>query len=88
MEKPKHYKGIDYIRVSDLPEDQQQKIQNWLNNDVVIKILTPEGLLKDCLLYSDYTYWFQSIYTPIEPANADEPQKVKRKRFGGLAFDR
>lgn len=88
MEKAKHFKGIDYIQVSELPQEEQDQIQNWLSNEVKIKILTPEGLKSDCVLYKDYKYWYDSIYTAIKPVEADEPQKMKRKRLGGLAFDR
>ncbi|ELR71061.1 hypothetical protein C900_03191 [Fulvivirga imtechensis AK7] len=68
------YRGIDYVRVGDLPNDQKEAIQNWLNEDVVIKIQTETALLSDCILYKDYQHWFEKIFTSIVPV---ENEKVK-----------
>lgn len=80
MHKAKVYKGIHYVRVSDLPEDQQVQIKHIESKDLIIKILTESELMSDCITYQDYQNWYQNIYTRVSPAEVDEvakdPQKV------------
>lgn len=86
----KTYRGIDYIRVRDLPEDQKDAIRNWLNEDLIIKIQTDSSLLVDCVLYKDYKDWFEKIYTPAVPGdqkNTNTECQRDVKTFRGLAFD-
>ena len=56
------YKGIEFIRISELPLDQQPEIKKWANNEVVIKIQAEDTLYSDCIQYKDYVYWFESIF--------------------------
>lgn len=72
MIEAKTYRGIDFVRVSDLPEDQRTAIQNWLNADVIIKIQTETSLLSDCILYKDYLHWFEKIFTKILPVQSQK----------------
>ena len=80
MQKAKVYKGIYYIRISELPEDQQVQIKNIDSKDLIIKILTDTELMSDCVAYADYQSWFQNIYTRVSPAQEEEkvqePQKA------------
>lgn len=91
MVEAKTYRGIDYVRISELPKEQQLAIQNWLNEDVVIKIMTESSLLSDCILFKDYSYWFEKIYTQAIADTAPEKVKVElqpqTKPVTGLAFD-
>ncbi|MEM6361196.1 MAG: hypothetical protein AAF149_07355 [Bacteroidota bacterium] len=79
MQKARVYKGIHYVRISDLPEEQQIQIKNIESRNLIIKILTESELMSDCITYDDYRKWYQNIYTqvsPIEVEVANEPQKV------------
>ncbi|UII34042.1 hypothetical protein LVD17_09475 [Fulvivirga ulvae] len=91
MIEAKIYRGIEYVRISELPEDQKTSIKNWLNIDVVIKIQTESILMSDCILFKDYEFWFKKIFTKAvaaEEANAVTSEfKTKKKPVGGLAFD-
>lgn len=53
------YKGIEYVRISNLPADQKEKISISLNPDKIIKIVKDGILISDCLQYSDYLIWFE-----------------------------
>lgn len=76
MEKAKRYKGIDYVRLSVLPKEEQNQIMNWLNSDTKIKIQTEAELMDDCILFKDYAHWYNSVYTKISLV---EEEKVERK---------
>ena len=67
MEKARVYKGIEFVRISNLPKDQQDQIKNIVSPDLVIKIKTDKELLPDCIVYSDYVKWYANIYTKVSP---------------------
>lgn len=69
MENPKLYKGIEYVQLNELPEDQQKKIKESLNQELFIKILVDGHLRQDCIFYKDYKYWFECTFrTPVQEA--------------------
>ena len=80
------YKGIEYIRISELPKDQSGQIVEWLSKGQVIKILTKEQLMEDCVQYADYSYWFDHVFTP-EVKNVPVNKEYRSKKKWGLAFD-
>ncbi|HEX7016045.1 MAG TPA: hypothetical protein VF191_11085 [Cyclobacteriaceae bacterium] len=63
MENPKLYKGIEFVQLKELPEDQQKKITESLNRELFIKILIDGHLHQDCILYKDYKHWFENVYS-------------------------
>ncbi len=90
MQKVSVYRGIEYIRISELPDVERSQIKNWLNGDMIIKIQTESELLPDCVVYKDYVHWFENIYTNLHPADTSEKAKnsnVKSKSYRGLAFE-
>jgi hypothetical protein len=80
------FKGIEFIRVCDLPLDQQNEINKWSDQEIVIKIQTEEGLYSDCIQYKDYVYWFENIF---EEATTTETKLIPHTGIKkiGLAFD-
>ena len=67
------YRGIDFIRISNLPDDQQLIFKSWLNNDQVIKIMINNSkILPDCVQYYIYEEWFGDIL----PSLSGEQVKV------------
>ncbi len=71
-----NYKGIEYVRVSNLPADQKEKIRTSLPKDKLIKILKDSNLIEDCIQYTDYLAWFEAHHqgvmitnTRIQPAS-------------------
>lgn len=72
MENPKLYKGIEYVQLNELPEDQQRRIRESLNQELFIKILVDGHLHQDCILYKDYKYWFEGTFkAPIQQVKAE-----------------
>lgn len=69
MQKVSVYRGIEYIRISELPEDEKTQIRNWLDRDMIIKIQTQDQLLPDCVVYKEYVHWYEKIYTKISPVD-------------------
>ena len=53
------YKGIEFVRLSNLPAEQKENIKSWLPKDRLIKILKDEMVLSDCIQYSDYLRWYE-----------------------------
>jgi hypothetical protein len=62
MENPKLYKGIEYVQLDELPEEQQLRIRESFNEGLFVKILVNGKLHEDCILYKDYSYWFHSVF--------------------------
>jgi hypothetical protein len=53
-----NYKGIEFVRISNLPEDQRQKFDLSFARHRIIKILKGTELLTDCIQFADYTEWY------------------------------
>jgi hypothetical protein len=51
------YKGIEFIRISSLPDDERKLFWKSFEQEKIIKILKPDALLNDCVLLQDYTNW-------------------------------
>ncbi|CAN5152282.1 hypothetical protein BH09BAC3_BH09BAC3_16620 [soil metagenome] len=51
------FKGIEFVRISALPQDQKDKIWKSFSQDKIIKIAKDEAVLVDCILYQDYLSW-------------------------------
>lgn len=56
------YKGIEFVRISNLPEDQKSKITSTLDRSKIIKILRGKELLSDCVQVNDYAMWMKETY--------------------------
>lgn len=53
-----NYKGIEFVRISNLPEDQRQKFDLNFAKHRIIKILKGTELLTDCIQFADYAEWY------------------------------
>lgn len=72
MENPKLYKGIEFVQLNELPEDQQRMIKESLNQELFIKILVDGHLHQDCILFKDYKYWFERVFSaPVQEIKAE-----------------
>lgn len=79
----KVYKGIEYVQLSDLPDDQRQALVQALNPDLYIKILIDGKIVSGCLQYKHYLSWYLE-YTKLltgksEPSpvsSVDRPTKL------------
>ena len=78
------YKGIEFVRVSHLPAEQQEKIKSTIKPDLIIKILIGNTLADDCVQYHHYKAWFLQTYparviTPQAAANANPELALSQK---------
>lgn len=72
----KIYKGIEYVRLSELPKDQKEKISESLSGESLIKILIDETVVSNCLQYKDYDFWFENVYKKIVPVTVTKIERV------------
>jgi len=52
-----NYKGIEFVRISSMPEEQQALVRTTFDRSKIIKILRDKELLSDCIQASDYQMW-------------------------------
>ena len=69
----KIYKGIEYIQLTDLPQEQQALIIQHLDEDFFIKILVENSVISQCIQYKDYVMWFETVYGGSEVVESPEP---------------
>jgi len=78
-----NYKGIEFVRISTLPEDQRKMISTSPFQHKVIKILRDKELLDDCLSYDHYIEWYNQSYKTV---STNSPQPAERPKELRLAF--
>lgn len=61
----KNYRGIEYIQLQELPQNQREKLIQSISRDRFIKILIDGSIVSDCIQYKDYSLWYQTEYTKI-----------------------
>jgi hypothetical protein len=57
------YKGIEFVRISNLPEDQKMEITRTIDHTKIIKILRGTEILPDCVQVNDYDNWMTQTFT-------------------------
>lgn len=60
------YKGIQYVQISSLPQNQRNEILKSISNRLIIKILKDDSILHDCIQYQHYEFWFENIFNKTE----------------------
>ena len=65
------YRGIDFIRINELPNEQYDAFMNWVGKDSIITIQIDGEVQKNCVQYSDYSYWFESIFSIDDSKSAN-----------------
>jgi hypothetical protein len=81
-----NFKGIEFIRISSLPEDQKKKIWESPLKEKIIKIVKDQTLLNDCIMSQDYNSWLkeQAVESPRPAIKA--PSQSPVSAFSKLAF--
>jgi hypothetical protein len=82
---PELFKGIEFVRISNLPEEQRQRIWKSFQQDKIIKIVRDQALMNDCILYPDYQQWLSQNQPSTPPPVAVTPSP--RISFSKLAFE-
>jgi hypothetical protein len=75
------YKGIEYILLTDLPQDQREKIVEFLREDSLIKILVESKVCSNCVQYREYEAWFDNVFAkqPLSPRTRENATPVLLK---------
>jgi len=80
MTEKKHkdtFRGIDYIRLSQLPDDQKDQLQAWITKDQVIKIMIDKKIMPDCIQYRHYEEWYTNVFPIASNSEIKEPVSEK-----------
>lgn len=64
------FKGIEYVQLGQLPEEQRERILETINRNLIIKILIDGKIIGNCLQYKDYDLWYENVFAPAKPAIA------------------
>lgn len=56
------YRGIEFVRIEELPPNQQHVLQLTPDFPERIKILIDGKVSSNCLLYAAYTSWYTTVY--------------------------
>ncbi|MBS1544749.1 MAG: hypothetical protein JST14_14020 [Bacteroidetes bacterium] len=70
--RAENFRGIVYVRISNLPEDQKTQIWQSLERDKIIRIFRENTLLNDCVLYQDYLSWLEQQKVPNTGPKAEQ----------------
>jgi hypothetical protein len=81
--KIEQYKGIEFVRISSMSREQQARVWESFDREKIIKIVTQESLMNDCILYSDFASWQSAQLTSRQSAPA--PGSIGSS-LGKLAF--
>lgn len=61
MVKSTIYKGIEFVTVSSLSEEEQELFRRTFKRSLLIKIMIDKAIVHDCIQYRDYVLW-HAIY--------------------------
>lgn len=59
---PQSYRGIEFVRLDDLPSSQQILLNSSPDYPERIKILINNKTAENCIHYKDYEQWFYAVY--------------------------
>jgi alpha-ketoglutarate-dependent taurine dioxygenase len=74
MSQKEIYKGIEFVRISNLPKEQSEKIYAAFPKEKIIKILRDEVILRDCIQYHEYQEWFKETYQRQRDVMMTQPE--------------
>lgn len=76
MREKEIYKGIEFVRLSTLPDEQSERIRASFPKEKIIKILKDEIILRDCIQYQDYQDWFRKSYQASLHVTANKTERI------------
>jgi hypothetical protein len=56
------YKGIEFVEIYSLPNEQKQNLLQTIDPDLFIKILVDGKLMSQCIQYKDYEEWYDNAF--------------------------
>ena len=76
MVEAENYKGIKFVRISNLPKEQSEKIRLAIPKEKIIKILRDEIILRDCIQYHHYQEWFRITCPFSTVKSTNQPETI------------
>jgi hypothetical protein len=76
------FKGIEFVRISSLPKEQQKQVWASFEREKIIKIVRDQSLMNDCILVHDFAAWQAQFQVP-----APEQPSGHNPILGKLAFE-
>ena len=58
------YKGIEFVDIYALPNEQKTSLLQTVSPDLFIKILVDGKLMPRCIQFKDYEEWYDNSYRP------------------------
>ncbi len=77
------YKGIEFVRISSMPKEQQRQVWESFERGKIIKIVTGDSLMNDCILYNDFAAW----QAKSQSKEASTTSADRQGMLGKLAFE-
>ncbi len=74
------YKGIEFVEISALPNEQKTSLMQTVSPDLLIKILVDGKLMPRCIQYKDYEEWYDNSYRPTESKEQSNATAVPETR--------
>ena len=74
MVKSTLYKGIEFVRISQLTKQEQEIFYRNFNRNSLIKIRIDEEIVHDCIQYKDYILWYKNAF----PQETKETESLKK----------
>jgi hypothetical protein len=74
------YKGIEFVEISALPNEQKTSLLQTVSPDLFIKILVDGKLMPRCIQYKDYEEWYDNSYRPAESKEQSNATAVPETR--------
>ena len=65
------YKGIEFVEISSLPNEQKTSLLQSVSPDLLIKILVDGKLRSRCIQYKDYEEWYDNSYRPLNKGSKE-----------------
>lgn len=77
------YKGIEFVRISSMSKEQQLQVWESFERGKIIKIVTGDSLMNDCILYNDFAAW----QAKSQAKGVTESPGHRPDMLGKLAFE-
>ena len=69
------YRGIHYMRISLMHDEQKEPFIGWLPQDQIIKIQVENEIFIDCVQYHHYEHWFDNIMKSQKEIESEPSEK-------------
>jgi len=60
------YKGIEFVEIYSLPNEQKQYLLQTIDPELFIKILVDGKLMSQCIQYKDYEEWYDNAFLSVK----------------------